>query len=159
MAPREGVRGEEGEGGSGPTEACGDDPLLLSDPPFAATTTCTSACSVSTSTCTSACSVSMHCTCTSACSVSTSTCTSACSVSTSTCTSACSVSTSTRVERFAQLHTFTRYCRDITRELRPVFTREIAFQCQNSLKFARKLARNSFSRFEGVNHGHTPDLA
>ena len=75
MAPREGVRGEEeGEGGSGPTEACGDDPLLLSDPPFAATTTCTSACSVST------------CTCTSACSVSTSTCTSACSVYTSTCT-------------------------------------------------------------------------
>ena len=67
VAPREGVRGEEeGEGGSGPTEACGDDPLLLSDPPFAATTTCTctSACSVSTSTCTSACSVSMHCTCT-----------------------------------------------------------------------------------------------
>ena len=65
----------------------------------------------------------------------------------------------TRVERFARLRTFTRYCRDITRELRPVFTREIAFQRQNSLKFTRKLARNSFSRFEGDNHGHTPDLA
>ena len=65
----------------------------------------------------------------------------------------------TRVERFARLHTFTRYCGDITRELRPVFTREITFQRQNSLKFARELARNSFSRFEGVNHGHTPGLA
>ena len=43
--------------------------------------------------------------------------------------------------------------------LRPVFMREIAFQRQNSLKFRRKLARNSFSRFEGVNHGHTPGLA
>ena len=65
----------------------------------------------------------------------------------------------TRVERFARLRTFTRYYRDITRELSPVFTREIAFQRQNSLKFTRKLARNSFSRFEGDNHGHTPDLA
>ena len=52
-----------------------------------------------------------------------------------------------------------RYCGDITRELRPVFTREIAFQRQNSLKFTRELARNSFSRFDGVNHGHTPGLA
>ena len=51
------------------------------------------------------------------------------------------------------------YSGDITRELRPVFTREIAFQRQNSLKFARELARNSFSRFEGVNHSHTPGLA
>ena len=49
--------------------------------------------------------------------------------------------------------------RGITRELRPVFTRDIAFQRQNSLKFTRRLARNSFSRFESVNHGHTPDLA
>ena len=55
------------------------------------------------------------------------------------------------VERFARLRTFTRYCGDITRE--------IAFQRQNLLKFTRKLARNSFSRFEGVNHGHTPGLA
>ena len=57
---------------------------------------------------------------------------------------------SARVERFARLRTFTRYCGDITRELRPVFTCEIAFQRQNSLKFTRELARNSFSRFEGV---------
>ena len=49
--------------------------------------------------------------------------------------------------------------RGIAAILRPVFTCKIAFQRQNSLKFTRKLARNSFSRFEGDNHGHTPDLA
>ena len=62
-------------------------------------------------------------------------------------------------KQFARLRTFTWYCRDITFELRPVCSREIAFRRLNSLKFARELARNSFSRFEGVNHGHTPGLA
>ena len=80
------------------------------------------------------------------------------------CTALCGVDVvprclPSRVEWFARLRTFTQYCGNITRELRPVFTREIAFQRQNSLKFARELARNSFSRFEGVNHGHTPGLA
>ena len=59
----------------------------------------------------------------------------------------------------AIVHVHAGYSGDITRELRPVFTREIAFQRQNSLKFACDLARNSFLRFEGVNHGHTPGLA